>query len=161
MAVLCVGVRCVWVVATLFGQHFALVSSVFVFSFAIFVPGTIIEVNVTELGLVTQSGKVVWGEYHSHRRRPAVSQCVLSCADEMRSVLCCIFICSQVRSGHEQPRDGRMHQRCAARVTLCFGILFSRCESGNQKNQNGRLQKQIASHAKLQVRGWGQKLPTA
>ena len=25
--------------------------------------GTVIEVNVSELGLVTQSGKVVWGKY--------------------------------------------------------------------------------------------------
>jgi ribosome biogenesis protein NSA2 len=25
--------------------------------------GTIVEVNISELGLVTQSGKVVWGKY--------------------------------------------------------------------------------------------------
>lgn len=31
--------------------------------------GTIIEVNVSELGLVTPAGKVVWGKYAQVRRR--------------------------------------------------------------------------------------------
>jgi len=32
-------------------------------SLGVITKGTVIEVNVSELGLVTQTGKVVWGKY--------------------------------------------------------------------------------------------------
>ncbi|KAA6352671.1 MAG: putative ribosome biogenesis protein NSA2, partial [Streblomastix strix] len=38
--------------------------------------GTIIEVNVSELGLVTQSGKVVWGKYAQITNQPEFDGCV-------------------------------------------------------------------------------------
>jgi len=38
--------------------------------------GTIIEVNVSELGLVTQSGKVVWGKYAQITNNPENDGCV-------------------------------------------------------------------------------------
>ena len=38
--------------------------------------GTIIEVNVSELGLVTQSGKVVWGKYAQVTNNPELDGCV-------------------------------------------------------------------------------------
>ena len=38
--------------------------------------GTIIEVNVSELGLVTQSGKVVWGKYAQVTNNPENDGCV-------------------------------------------------------------------------------------
>jgi ribosome biogenesis protein NSA2 len=38
--------------------------------------GTILEVNVSELGLVTQSGKVVWGKYAQVTNNPEMDGCV-------------------------------------------------------------------------------------
>ena len=38
--------------------------------------GTIIEVNVSELGLVTQSGKVVWGKYAQITNNPENDGCI-------------------------------------------------------------------------------------
>lgn len=38
--------------------------------------GTIIEVNVSELGLVTQSGKVVWGKYAQVTNNPELDGCI-------------------------------------------------------------------------------------
>ncbi|KAI9028437.1 ribosomal protein S8e/ribosomal biogenesis NSA2 [Hyaloraphidium curvatum] len=38
--------------------------------------GTVIEVNVSELGLVTQSGKVVWGKYAQITNNPENDGCV-------------------------------------------------------------------------------------
>lgn len=38
--------------------------------------GTIIEVNVSELGLVTQSGKVVWGKYAQVTNDPELDGCI-------------------------------------------------------------------------------------
>jgi ribosome biogenesis protein NSA2 len=38
--------------------------------------GTIIEVNVSELGLVTTSGKVVWGKYAQITNNPELDGCV-------------------------------------------------------------------------------------
>lgn len=38
--------------------------------------GTIIEVNVSELGLVTQSGKVVWGKYAQVTNNPENDGCI-------------------------------------------------------------------------------------
>eukprot|EP01035_Chromulina_nebulosa_P021216 gene21216-27481_t len=38
--------------------------------------GTIIEVNVSELGLVTQSGKVVWGKYAQITNDPELDGCI-------------------------------------------------------------------------------------
>lgn len=38
--------------------------------------GTIIEVNVSELGLVTQSGKVVWGKFAQVTNKPELDGCI-------------------------------------------------------------------------------------
>ena len=38
--------------------------------------GTIIEVNVSELGLVTTTGKVVWGKYAQVTNNPENDGCV-------------------------------------------------------------------------------------
>lgn len=38
--------------------------------------GTVIEVNVSELGLVTQSGKVVWGKYAQVTNSPELDGCI-------------------------------------------------------------------------------------
>jgi len=38
--------------------------------------GTILEVNVSELGLVTQSGKVVWGKYAQVTNNPELDGCI-------------------------------------------------------------------------------------
>lgn len=38
--------------------------------------GTIIEVNVSELGLVTQGGKVVWGKYAQITNNPELDGCI-------------------------------------------------------------------------------------
>jgi ribosome biogenesis protein NSA2 len=38
--------------------------------------GTVIEVNVSELGLVTQSGKVVWGKYAQITNNPELDGCI-------------------------------------------------------------------------------------
>jgi ribosome biogenesis protein NSA2 len=39
-------------------------------SLGIITKGTVIEVNVSELGLVTQTGKIVWGKYAQVTNRP-------------------------------------------------------------------------------------------
>ncbi|GCA63081.1 ribosomal protein S8e/ribosomal biogenesis NSA2, partial [Kipferlia bialata] len=38
--------------------------------------GTIIEVDVSDLGLVTQSGKVVWGKYAQVTNHPDRDGCI-------------------------------------------------------------------------------------
>ncbi len=38
--------------------------------------GTILEVNVSELGLVTQTGKVVWGKYAQVTNNPEMDGCI-------------------------------------------------------------------------------------
>jgi len=38
--------------------------------------GTIIEVNVADLGLVTPSGKVVWGKYAQVTNNPELDGCI-------------------------------------------------------------------------------------
>ncbi|CAM9182496.1 unnamed protein product [Ectocarpus fasciculatus] len=38
--------------------------------------GTIVEVNVSELGLVTQSGKIVWGKYAQVTNHPEMDGCI-------------------------------------------------------------------------------------
>jgi ribosome biogenesis protein NSA2 len=38
--------------------------------------GTVIEVNVSELGLVTQAGKVVWGKYAQVTNNPELDGCI-------------------------------------------------------------------------------------
>jgi ribosome biogenesis protein NSA2 len=38
--------------------------------------GTIVEINVSELGLVTQSGKVVWGKYAQVTNNPENDGCI-------------------------------------------------------------------------------------
>ena len=45
-------------------------------SLGIITKGTIIEVNVSELGLVTQSGKVVWGKYAQVTNNPENDGCI-------------------------------------------------------------------------------------
>jgi ribosome biogenesis protein NSA2 len=42
--------------------------------------GTIIEVNVSELGLVTAGGKVVWGRWAQVTNNPDLDGCLVSCA---------------------------------------------------------------------------------
>ena len=38
--------------------------------------GTVLEVNVSELGLVTQTGKVVWGKYAQVTNNPELDGCI-------------------------------------------------------------------------------------
>lgn len=38
--------------------------------------GTILEVNVSELGLVTQSGKIVWSKYAQVMNNPEMDGCI-------------------------------------------------------------------------------------
>ena len=38
--------------------------------------GTVLEVNVSELGFVTQSGKVVWGRYAQVTNNPELDGCI-------------------------------------------------------------------------------------
>jgi len=45
-------------------------------SLGVITKGTIIEVNVSELGLVTQSGKVVWGKYAQVTNNPENDGCI-------------------------------------------------------------------------------------
>ena len=45
-------------------------------SLGVITKGTIIEVNVSELGLVTQSGKVVWGKYAQVTNNPEMDGCI-------------------------------------------------------------------------------------
>ncbi|RWS17919.1 ribosome biogenesis protein NSA2-like protein [Dinothrombium tinctorium] len=45
-------------------------------SLGVITKGTIIEINVSELGLVTQSGKVVWGKYAQVTNHPENDGCI-------------------------------------------------------------------------------------
>ena len=45
-------------------------------SLGVITKGTVIEVNVSELGLVTQSGKVVWGKYAQVTNHPENDGCI-------------------------------------------------------------------------------------
>jgi len=45
-------------------------------SLGVITKGTIVEVNVSELGLVTQSGKVVWGKYAQVTNNPENDGCI-------------------------------------------------------------------------------------
>lgn len=45
-------------------------------SLGIITKGTIIEVNVSELGLVTQTGKVVWAKYAQVMNNPEIDGCI-------------------------------------------------------------------------------------
>jgi len=45
-------------------------------SLGVVTKGTILEVNVSELGLVTQSGKVVWGKYAQVTNNPENDGCI-------------------------------------------------------------------------------------
>jgi len=45
-------------------------------SLGVITKGTVIEVNVSELGLVTQTGKVVWGKYAQVTNNPENEGCI-------------------------------------------------------------------------------------
>jgi len=45
-------------------------------SLGVITKGTIIEVNVSDLGLVTQSGKVIWGKYAQVTNNPENDGCI-------------------------------------------------------------------------------------
>jgi len=45
-------------------------------SLGVITKGTILEVNVSELGLVTQTGKVVWAKYAQVRNNPELDGCI-------------------------------------------------------------------------------------
>lgn len=45
-------------------------------SLGVITKGTIVEVNVSELGLVTQTGKVVWGKYAQVTNNPENDGCI-------------------------------------------------------------------------------------
>jgi ribosome biogenesis protein NSA2 len=45
-------------------------------SLGVITKGTIIEVNVSDLGLVTQSGKVVWAKYAQVKNNPEIDGCI-------------------------------------------------------------------------------------
>ncbi|KAL0275445.1 UNVERIFIED_CONTAM: hypothetical protein PYX00_003285 [Menopon gallinae] len=45
-------------------------------SLGVITKGTIIEVNISELGLVTQTGKVVWGKYAQVTNKPENDGCI-------------------------------------------------------------------------------------
>jgi len=45
-------------------------------SLGVVTKGTVLEVNVSELGLVTQSGKVVWGKYAQVTNHPENDGCI-------------------------------------------------------------------------------------
>lgn len=51
-------------------------SSVMYTNLGVITKGTIIEVNISELGLVTQSGKVVWGKYAQVTNNPENDGCI-------------------------------------------------------------------------------------
>ena len=40
--------------------------------------GTVLEVNISELGLVTSGGKVVWGKYAQVTNNPENDGCIVS-----------------------------------------------------------------------------------
>merc|ERR1712159_188899 len=45
-------------------------------SLGVITKGTIIEVNVSELGLVTQTGKVIWAKYAQVTNNPEIDGCI-------------------------------------------------------------------------------------
>lgn len=45
-------------------------------SLGVITKGTILEVNVSELGLVTQGGKIVWGKYAQVTNVPENDGCI-------------------------------------------------------------------------------------
>jgi len=47
-------------------------------SLGVITKGTVIEVNISELGLVTQGGKVVWGKYAQVTNNPENDGCINS-----------------------------------------------------------------------------------
>lgn len=47
-------------------------------SLGVITKGTVIEVNISELGLVTQGGKVVWGKYAQVTNNPELDGCINS-----------------------------------------------------------------------------------
>ena len=47
-----------------------------VFQLGVITKGTVVEVNVSELGLVTTSGKVVWGKYAQVTNNPELDGCI-------------------------------------------------------------------------------------
>ncbi len=51
-------------------------SSALYTSLGVMTKGTILEVNISELGLVTQGGKVVWGKYAQVTNNPENDGCV-------------------------------------------------------------------------------------
>jgi len=51
-------------------------SSTMYTSLGVITKGTIIEINISELGLVTQSGKVVWGKYAQVTNNPENDGCI-------------------------------------------------------------------------------------
>jgi len=51
-------------------------SSALFTSLGVITKGTVIEVNVSELGLVTQTGKVVWGKYAQVTNNPDLDGCI-------------------------------------------------------------------------------------
>lgn len=51
-------------------------SSALFTSLGVLTKGTIIEVNISELGLVTQGGKVVWGKYAQITNNPENDGCI-------------------------------------------------------------------------------------
>lgn len=51
-------------------------SSALFTSLGVMTKGTVIEVNISELGLVTQGGKVVWGKYAQVTNNPENDGCV-------------------------------------------------------------------------------------
>jgi len=51
-------------------------SSTMYTSLGVVTKGTILEVNVSELGLVTQGGKVIWGKYAQVTNNPENDGCI-------------------------------------------------------------------------------------
>jgi len=51
-------------------------SSTMYTSLGVITKGTVIEINISELGLVTQSGKVVWGKYAQVTNNPENDGCI-------------------------------------------------------------------------------------
>lgn len=47
-------------------------------SLGVITKGTIIEVNISELGMVTQGGKVVWAKYAQVTNNPELDGCINS-----------------------------------------------------------------------------------
>lgn len=45
-------------------------------SLGVITKGTVLEVNVSELGLVTQNGKVVWSKYAQVTNNPELDGCI-------------------------------------------------------------------------------------